>query len=60
MFWHNRGMLELTVAQSLLALPSTGCITAIGLSSAVFTFYLVKLLVKSFINVKLASIRNYE
>ena len=46
-------MLELTAAQSLIALPPVGCITGIGLASAVFTYYLVKLLVKPFIDVKL-------
>ena len=47
-------MLELTAAQSLIALPPVGCITGIGIASAVFTYYLVKLLVKPFIDVKLA------
>ena len=42
-------MLELTAAQSLIAR-----ITGIGLASAVFTYYLVKLLVKPFIDVRLA------
>ena len=41
-------MLELTTVQSLIAR-----ITAIGLASAVFTYYLVKLLIKPFIDVKL-------
>ena len=43
-------MLELTAAQTLIAR-----ITGIGLASAVFTYYLVKHLVKSFIDVKLLS-----
>ena len=47
-------MLELTAAQSLIALPPVGCITGIGIASAVFTYYLVKLLVKPFIDVRLA------
>ena len=47
-------MLELTAAQTLIALPKVGRITAIGLASAVFTYYLVKLLVKPYIDVKLA------
>ena len=41
-------MLELTAAQTLIAR-----ITGIGLASAVFTYYLVKLLVKPFIDVRL-------
>ena len=41
-------MLELTTVQTLIAR-----ITAIGLASAVFTYYLVKLLIKPFIDVKL-------
>jgi hypothetical protein len=41
-------MLELTAAQSLIAR-----LTGIGLASAVFTYYLVKLLVKTFIDVRL-------
>lgn len=41
-------MLELTDAQTLIAR-----ITGIGLASAVFTYYLVKLLVKPFIDVRL-------
>ena len=43
-------MLELTAAQTLITR-----ITAIGLASAVFTDYLVKLLVKPFIDVRLES-----
>ena len=43
-------MLELTAAQTLIAR-----ITGIGLASAVFTYYLVKLLVKPFIDVRLAT-----
>ena len=42
-------MLELTAAQTLISR-----ITAIGLASAVFTYYLVKLLVKPFIDIRLA------
>ena len=42
-------MLELTAVQTLIAR-----ITAIGLASAVFTYYLVKLLVKPFTDVRLA------
>ena len=42
-------MLELTAAQTLIAR-----ITGIGLASAVFTYYLVKLLVKPFLDVRLA------
>jgi len=34
-------MLEITAAQTLIALPTVGRITAIGLASAVFTYYLV-------------------
>ena len=41
-------MLELTAAQTLIAR-----LTGIGLASAVFTYYLVKLLVKPFIDVRL-------
>ena len=41
-------MLELTAVQTLIAR-----ITAIGLASAVFTYYLVKLLIKPYIDVKL-------
>ena len=41
-------MLELTTVQTLIAR-----ITAIGLASAVFTYYLVKLLIKPYIDVKL-------
>ena len=41
-------MLEITAAQTLIAR-----ITGIGLASAVFTYYLVKLLVKPFIDVRL-------
>ena len=41
-------MLELTTVQTLITR-----ITAIGLASAVFTYYLVKLLIKPFIDVKL-------
>ena len=41
-------MLELTAAQSLIAR-----ITRIGIASAVFNYYLVKLLVKPFIDVRL-------
>ncbi len=47
-------MLELTAAQSLIALPPVGRVTGIDLDSAVFTYYLVKLLVKPFIDVRLA------
>jgi hypothetical protein len=43
-------MLELTTVQTLIAR-----ITGIGLASAVFTYYLVKLLVKPYIDVKLES-----
>ena len=43
-------MLEITAAQTLIAR-----ITGIGLASAVFTYYLVKLLVKPFIDVRLES-----
>jgi len=42
-------MLEITAAQTLIAR-----ITGIGLASAVFTYYLVKLLVKPLIDVRLA------
>jgi len=48
-------MLELTAAQSLIALPPVGCITGIGIASAVFTYHLVKLLVKPYIDLKLAA-----
>ena len=41
-------MLELTVVQTLIAR-----LTDIGLASAVFTYYLIKLLIKSKIDVKL-------
>jgi hypothetical protein len=34
-------MLEITAAQTLVALPSVSRITGIGLASAVFTYYLV-------------------
>jgi len=47
-------MLEITAAQTLIALPAVGCIPGTGLASAVFTYYLVKLLVKPLIDVRLA------
>jgi len=42
-------MLEINAAQSLIAR-----ITGIGIASAVFTYYLVKLLIKPYIDVRLA------
>jgi hypothetical protein len=50
-------MLEITAAQTLIALPSVSRIIGIGLASAVFTYYLALvedgLLVKPLIDVRL-------